>query len=113
MAAEHSGARSPDILGTVSYPRSPAMATPGMFPGEKFVEPGITKEEFIDISIGDTTVRMCIVGGVGYFGLAALGEAKDVLVDALIEKFGKYKNKTEDSMTDASEINSIQENKSN
>ena len=63
-------ARSPNILGTLPSP-PPAMAAPGMTPGEAFLKPPIADEEFMDMTVGDLMSRLGFVGAAGIVGAVA------------------------------------------
>ena len=96
-------ARSPIILlATANILRPSTMAAPGMTPGEDFVKPGIGNEEFFEINIGETMIRVGITGVMGLVGASALGEARATTAEKLADTFGKYKKETTTTSTDDS-----------
>ena len=85
----------------------------------EFIEPGIRKEEFVEITIGDSLLRVTLASLATILGVAAAAEAKEALVEALMEKFGKYQSTTtdttiadEDSAESITGINDIETNES-
>ena len=101
---------SPELFLVARYSPSSSMAAPGMSPGEEFAKLGMLNYEPIEINVGETIIRVSIAGAVGLMGATALGEAKVAIAQKLTETFGKYQNNTEDSFTENSDINEIQQN---
>ena len=59
MVAEHSGARSPDILVTSLPPTTMAAAST---PGGPYVQPGIMNEQFVEITVGGALLKVGLAG---------------------------------------------------
>ena len=65
MVAEHSGARSPDILGTFSPLATMAAAST---PGGPYVQPGIMNEVFVEFTVGEAMLKIGMAGAVSLLG---------------------------------------------
>ena len=102
-------ARSPNILIATTPLPLETMDMPGASPSESFVQPGVAKENFIDVTVGDAVFRVIAVGAASIVGAAALAEAPQAVVEFLTETFGKHQAK-EDSIAESSGINEIEDN---
>ena len=89
-------ARLPSILiATVNPSPVQAMAMEGS--PEQYIEPGIRNvniEEFVEITVGGTLLGVTLASLATILGVAAAGEAKEALVEALAQRFGKYQSES-------------------
>ena len=94
MVAEHSGACSPDILGTFSPPVAMAAAST---PGGPYVQPGIMNEQFVEVTVQGAFLKIGLAGAVSLLGASVIGESIDVIATKLTEYFGKHQSSPGDN----------------
>ena len=99
MVAEHSGARSPDIL--VTNLPSPTMAAAASTPGaHQYLRlgildkplPGFTDEQFVEVEVGETLLKIGVAGAVLLLGADVVNESLEVIAEKLTKYFGTYQN---------------------
>ena len=99
MVAEHSGARLPDTLVT-TVPSIATMVSASTF-GGPFVPLGILHEEFVEITVGNTLLKVGLVGVASPLGVSVLSESVEVMAQKLTDVFGKHQiNKDALALTD-------------
>lgn len=75
-------------------------AASGMTPAGPFVQPDIMHEDYVEITVGGTILKVGLAGAMCLLGASAMAEAKDVIAAKLTEYVGQHQNDTAITIAD-------------